>query len=113
MVVAACEAVEASADAEVGDGNVGVAKGLDGLGGDLDVAKKGDVVDVVEADVVDEFAVFFDLQGLAFAADFEALGVEVEGALFVAGGNEAAHFAVRGRSGVCFGSGSRFVVCGH
>ena len=79
------------------------------MGADLDVAEEGDVVDVVEADVVDEFAVFFDLQGFAFAADFESLGVEVEGAFVVAGGDEAAHFAVR-NGGVCFRGGERLVV---
>ena len=86
------DAIEPAAAGEVGDRDVGGAEGLDGLGGELDVAEKGHMVDVFEADFVDDLVVFTDEEGFVASADFEPGGVEVEGAAIVPDGHEPARW---------------------
>jgi hypothetical protein len=57
----------------------------------LDGAVKGDVVQVEEAIGVEGGIGVFYNEGLAFAGDVGAGGVEVEGTGFVVGGDEAAN----------------------
>jgi len=104
LVEAGGEAVEPAAGGEVADGDAGVAEGLDGLGGELDVAEEGELAEFVEADLLEEAVLggggglggFLDLEDVAGAADAEALGVEVEGAEVGAWGDEAADGAFGG-----------------
>ena len=88
--VAAGHAVEEAAHGKVGDGDVVLAAGLDGGGGHLHRAEEGDVVEVDEAEGVDDLALVFDDEGFAFLGDVKLGGVEVEGAGFVVGCDEAA-----------------------
>lgn len=103
--MAAGEAVEPVAAGEVGHRNVAVAEELDGLGAELDVAKEGDVVEVSDTDFFEEFVAVADLEDFGGAPDVEAGGVEVEGAFFSDGGNEAAEgFGLGGLGGRRFGA---------
>ena len=63
------------------------AEGLNGLGGDLDVAKEGEVRDVVDAHFLEHGAIFLHLEQLLLATDAQPRGVEVERAGVVASGD--------------------------
>ena len=89
-IEAGSDAVEPAAHGEVGDGDAGFAEGLDGLGGDLDVAEEVDLVDFADADFLDDAVFFPDLQDFTGFAHAHALGVEVEGLEVVARGHELA-----------------------
>lgn len=96
LVEAVGDAVEPAALGEVADGDAGFAEGLDGLGGELDVAEEVDLAEFADADLLEEAVLFPDLKDFAALADAEALGIEVERFEFGAGGDDAADLGIVG-----------------
>ena len=97
------DAVEPAALGEVADGDFIFAEGLDGLGGDLDVAHEVELAEVVHAELLDGFVLVLDDEHVAGAADAEALGVKIGGAEVGARGEEAADGGVFGENRFSFG----------
>ncbi len=89
-VEAGGDAVEPAAHGEVGNGDAGFAEGLDGLGGDLNVAEEVDLADFADANFLNDVVFFLHLQDFTGFAHAHALGVEVEGLEVVARGHELA-----------------------
>ena len=97
------DAVEPAALGEIADGDFVFAEGLDGLGGDLDVAHEVELAEVVHAEFLNGFVLVLDDKDFAGAADPEALGIDVGGAEIGARGEEAADGGVFGENRLAFG----------
>lgn len=90
------DAVEPSTQGKIGQGNFLIAEALDGLGGDLNLTKKGDVADIEDADFINETILLLHFNDGVVAPHAVALGVEVKGAFFVARGDQAPRGAICG-----------------
>ena len=103
------DAVKPTAHGKIGQGNFLSTEALDGLGGDLDVTKDGDVADIENADFIDETILLLHFNDGVVAPHAVALGVEVKGAFFVARGDQSPRGTICGC--LCIG-GSRGVEIG-
>ena len=75
---------------EKGDRDLVLAERLDGLSRDLDVTEETDLAGFSDANLLNDFVLFLDLQDVSGLADGEPLGVEVERAEVVSRGDELA-----------------------
>jgi hypothetical protein len=73
---------------EEGDGNLVFEEGLQGLGGYLYVSEETDLAGLADADFLDDGVFRFDPEDVAGLADGEALGIEVQRAKIVSGGEQ-------------------------
>ena len=89
---------------EVGDRDLVFTEGLEGLGGELDVAEEADLAGFTNANLLDNFVLLLDLQDVPRLADVKALGVEIEGTEVVSRGDEPA------RLGAFASVGSQFLA---
>ena len=84
------DAVKPSSLREEADGHLVFTKGLDSLGGDLDVAEQADLAGFSDAHFLNDGVLLLDLQHVARFADVQALGVEIEWSQVIARGDEPA-----------------------
>ena len=96
--VSARDAVKPAAHREVSDGNLLLAKRLNGLRRNLNVAEQRHVREFAQPHFLDELVFVFHLQNLALAPDTKALGVQIKRTGVISRGNQSPgrRWSVRG-----------------